>query len=84
MGVLRLVRQKIDQIDQTHWRAESLHAALEATVAELDVGFGKVGQPLRVALTGGAPAPGLDLVMALIGRETVLTRIDNALVFLGE
>ena len=84
VGVLRLVRQKIDQIDQTHWRAESLHAALEATAAELDVGFGKVGQPLRVALTGGAPAPGLDLVMELIGRETVLARIDSALLFLGE
>ena len=84
VGVLRLVRQKIAEIDQSQWKAESLHAALEATVTELDVGFGKVGQPLRVALTGGAPAPGLDLVMALLGRELVLARIDSALLFLGE
>ena len=84
VGVLRLVRQKIAEIDQSQWKAESLHAALEATVTELDVGFGKVGQPLRVALTAGAPAPGLDLVMALLGRELVLARIDSALLFLGE
>jgi glutamyl-tRNA synthetase len=40
--------------------------------------LGKVAQPLRVALTGGAVSPPIDITVALLGRETVRARIERA------
>jgi glutamyl-tRNA synthetase len=59
------------------WEREAIRAAIQATVDELGVGFGKVAMPLRVAVTGGAPSPELDLTLYLVGREAVLRRIDQ-------
>ena len=42
-------------------------------------GFGKLGMPLRIAVTAGRPAPELDLTLELVGREAGLRRIDAAL-----
>jgi glutamyl-tRNA synthetase len=59
------------------WTSESLHAELEAFVESEEIGFGKIGAPLRAALTGGAPAPDLSLVMEWLGRDEVLRRIAD-------
>ena len=64
------------------WNRELIHKAMEETVAELEVGFGKVGMPLRLAVTGGAPAPDLDLTIYLIGLEGSLRRIEKAIDFI--
>lgn len=52
------------------------HHIMEAVVGELEIGFGKIGQPLRVALMGKLSGPGLDSVMAIIGVEETLKRIE--------
>ena len=41
--------------------------------------MGKVAQPLRVALTGSAVSPPLGETLAVLGRESVLRRIDRCL-----
>ncbi|MDJ0740601.1 MAG: glutamate--tRNA ligase [Gammaproteobacteria bacterium] len=61
------------------WAREAIHAAVQATVDELGVGFGKVAMPLRVAITGGAPSPDLDLTLFLVGRDATVRRIDKAI-----
>ena len=61
------------------WERGALHAAIAATVEALGVGFGKVAMPLRVAVTGGAPSPDLDLTLFLVGRDASLRRIDRAI-----
>ena len=66
------------------WSRDSLHKSIEAVVERLKVGFGKVGMPLRVAVTGGAPSPDLDLTLFLVGREACLRRIDKALEYIGQ
>jgi len=38
--------------------------------------LGQVAQPLRAALTGRATSPGLFDVMAVLGREECLARLD--------
>jgi glutamyl-tRNA synthetase len=40
--------------------------------------LGKIAQPLRVAVTGGAVSPPIDVTVALIGRERVLARLTRA------
>jgi glutamyl-tRNA synthetase len=61
----------------TDWSAEAIHYALEVFVEREDIGFGKIGAPLRAALTGGAPAPDLSLVIEWLGRDEVSRRIDD-------
>ena len=61
------------------WEREAIHGAIETTVKELDVGFGKVAMPLRAAVTGGAPSPDLDLTLYLVGRDATIRRIDKAI-----
>lgn len=60
------------------WQAEGIQAALDATVEELGVGFGKLGQPLRLAITGGTQSPSLADTLALIDRAEVVARIQKA------
>ena len=55
------------------------HTLMESVVNEMEIGFGKIGQPLRVALLGKLSGPGLDVVMAVIGKEETMLRIANAI-----
>ena len=63
--------------DTTVWTEEVLAKALQDFADAEEVGFGKVGQPLRAALTGGAPAPDLAQVMVFLGRDEALDRIKD-------
>ncbi|HBC56087.1 MAG TPA: glutamate--tRNA ligase [Gammaproteobacteria bacterium] len=65
--------------DLTDWSRESLHHCVQLTAEELNIGMGKVGQPLRVALTGMSASPSIDLTLELLGQETTLSRIQRAL-----
>ncbi len=42
------------------------------------IGFGKLAQPLRVALTGGTVSPGVFEIMAVLGPDETIGRIDDA------
>jgi len=64
------------------WAAPGVHAVLEQVCTEAGVGLGKVAQPLRVAVSGGAVSPPIDATVALIGREVALKRIDRALAYI--
>lgn len=65
----------------TDWQAEPIHAAINATAEELEVGMGKVGMPLRVAITGGGQSPAIDMTAELIGKERCIARMKMALAF---
>lgn len=78
---LQLFQQKLSQL--TEWSVESLHQAIEATASELDVGMGKVGMPLRVAVTGAGMSPSVDLTLYLIGKERCEQRISKAMEFVA-
>ncbi|MGB0865242.1 MAG: glutamate--tRNA ligase [Granulosicoccaceae bacterium] len=73
---LQAVRAKLAAV--SGWSAESVHRAIEQTVAELEVGFGKVALPLRIAATGGTASPALDATLAVLGQSLTLQRIDDA------
>ena len=63
----------------TDWSPAPIHAAINDTATELEVGMGKVGMPLRVAATGGGNSPSLDITLALLDQQKVLARIDQAI-----
>jgi glutamyl-tRNA synthetase len=79
---LILVKSKLAQL--TDWQSDAIHQAINDTATELGVGMGKVGMPLRVAVTGAGNSPSLDVTLALLSQQKVLERIDMALNFISE
>lgn len=61
------------------WDAQSIDKALEQVAAAHEVGMGKVGQPLRLAMTGTPTSPGIGDTMELVGRERTFKRIEDAI-----
>ena len=62
-------------LSTVEWKAESIHEAINAVVAENQLKFPKVAMPLRVLITGIAQSPSIDQVMALLSKDEVLARI---------
>lgn len=54
------------------------HEVLEKIVEVKEIGFGKIGQPLRVSLLGSMTGSGLDEIMAILGVEETVARIQKA------
>ncbi|WP_192459184.1 glutamate--tRNA ligase [Musicola keenii] len=79
---LELVRVKLAAI--TDWTVENIHHAIQGTADELQQGMGKVGMPLRVAVTGIGQSPAVDATVHAVGQARSLTRIDRALAFIAE
>jgi glutamyl-tRNA synthetase len=74
--ILAALVQSLGSVD---WQAEAIHHEIEAAVTSNSLKFPKVAMPLRVMLTGIAQSPSIDQVMALLGKEEVLARINSAL-----
>jgi glutamyl-tRNA synthetase len=76
---LEAIAKKLELL--ASWEPEGLDRAVRDTAAELDVGMGKIAQPLRVALTGTAISPSIDKTLWLVGRERSLARIGKAIAY---
>ena len=77
-----LVELKTRLADTEDWHAGNLHAIVHDVAQALDVKMGKVGMPLRVAVTGGTSSPSIDITLQLLGKEKTLQRLDKALSFI--
>jgi glutamyl-tRNA synthetase len=58
------------------WTSEALEATTKALAEDMELGLGKLAQPMRAALTGSTMSPGIFDVLVLLGREESLARID--------
>jgi len=59
------------------------HAVIEQVVEKREIGFGKIGQPLRVSLLGSMTGSGLDEIMAILGTEETVVRVEKAIEFIN-
>ena len=59
------------------WEAGALEAEVRAFAEADQVPLGQVAQPLRAALTGLKVSPGIFEVMATLGRDEVIGRLDD-------
>jgi glutamyl-tRNA synthetase len=64
------------------WSAPAIHALIQALAEQAGVGMGKIAQPIRVAVSGGAVSPPIDQTLAILGREAVLARLDRAITYI--
>jgi len=61
----------IENFDKTH-----LEESLRALTTRVGVGFSKLAQPMRVAITGKSVSAGIFETMELLGKERTLNRLD--------
>ena len=81
LPILESLKQQYSELD--NWSAKMIHHVVENTVKEHEVGFGKVGQPLRLAVTGHGRSPSIDVTLELLGKEKTLSRLNQAIDFIG-
>lgn len=74
---LAQLRARLEALSE--WRRERIHDVIVNVAAESGLAFGKIGQPVRVAVTGGTVSPPIDVTLEIIGRDRVLTRLAQAL-----
>ena len=74
---LKALRSRLEAL--TDWTPDALQATLQAVADELEIGFGKIGMPLRVALMGHGQSPAINQTLWLVGKDRSLERIDRAL-----
>ena len=65
-----------EKLAQIEWTAEAIHAEINALVTSLQLKFPKIAMPLRVMITGTAQSPSIDQVMAILGKQETLARIQ--------
>jgi len=68
----------LDGLTQGEWTAASLEGALRATAESNGIKLGDLMQPIRVALTGGTVSEPVNELLAVVGREESLGRIEAA------
>ena len=66
------------------WTEPAMEPVLKRISEERKIGFGKVAQPIRVAITGTKVSKGIFETLALLGREKSLARMQNALEKFGK
>ena len=77
--LLSALTQALKSLKGAQWTAESLQALLTDFAEQREIGFGRVGQPVRAALTGGSPSPDLSVVLALLGQDETVDRLNDAI-----
>jgi len=63
----------------TGFDQKELEKIFSALLESHQIKLGTIAQPLRVALTGKAVSPGIFEIMEVLGQETVIKRLSNAI-----
>ena len=77
----KLVAEVIDGFDGLDsWARDGLEAVVNRIAEEKSLKFGKVAQPLRVALTGTTASPSVFDILTILGREEANGRLRDSLI----
>jgi glutamyl-tRNA synthetase len=76
LEILQAAAQELNRIP--NFNQESLENALKTVMQNLDLKFGKIAQPMRVALTGRTASPGMFEMIDALGKQRVLDRLEKA------
>lgn len=80
LQVLRAARDRLASLEQ--WCKEAISEAIQDVAESHDLGLGKLGQPIRVAVTGGPVSPPIDVTLWLVGQDRTIRRLDSAIGFI--
>ena len=74
---LSLLKERFEELK--NWEKIYIKDVIDKVVADCKIGFGKLGLPLRLALTATANSPSIDIVCQLLGKDKTLDRIEKFL-----
>jgi len=77
-SILERVRTRLAALSV--WSERELEQVFTAFMEEEHLTLGQLAQPVRVALTGSTVSPGIFEVLAVLGKERTLARLDRVLV----
>jgi len=63
------------------WSRDAIAQVIDETAARFEINMGKLGQPIRVAVTGGPVSPPIDVTLELVGQQRTIARLDRAIAF---
>ena len=80
IGTTELMNELIEVISNIQFfSSENTEKIIKEWITTKEVGFGKVMQPLRLALVGALQGPHLFDIIEIIGKEETIKRIKNAI-----
>ncbi len=79
---LQCLQNEFSQLNE--WKSPAIHQIIESIIERLGLNMAKVGQPLRVAVTGGSFSPPIDSTVEIIGKAKTLTRIARAISYISD
>ncbi len=77
-NILKSVYEKLFVLDD--WTEQSLETQLRQLAENMELGFGKIAQPLRSVLTGRKITPSIFDMLVSFGKKESLNRISSAIV----
>jgi glutamyl-tRNA synthetase len=78
--VMAALRDLAGSLETVEWQRPKLNEAVKTAVAKYGHKMPKIAMPLRVMLLGQTQTPSIDAVLELLGRDTVLARLQPYLV----
>jgi glutamyl-tRNA synthetase len=79
---IQLLIAALESLD--HFDEAKLEQAFMNVIEKTGLKLGKIAQPVRVALTGRTASPGIFEIMAIIGKEKVISRLKKAIRFIKD
>ncbi len=65
--------------DLPSWERHPINEVVESVAEQFDMNLGKLGQPIRVAVTGGPVSPPIDTTIWLVGQRRTVSRLEAAI-----
>ena len=75
---LSLLKDRLKELKS--WDQNDIKAVIDKVIFDLEISFGKIGLPLRLALTATVNSPSIDLVCQILGRDVTFNRLENFLI----
>ncbi len=76
-SILEDLVSNLNSVDS--WTADNIHSVIKSICDEREVGFGKVGQPFRLALSGDGRSGSIDISAQFVGKKRTLARLEKAI-----
>ena len=74
--ILESLRDKLNEL--SGWESAAIEAEFKNIMNDNDLALGKIMKPVRFAICGTVNGPSLYAVMALLGRDSCMYRLDHA------
>lgn len=77
---LKALKARLEDLED--YGEQNLENVFAALLEAFEIKLGKIAQPVRVALTGTSVSPGIFEIIAVLGKERVLPRLQKAIDFI--